>query len=86
MKTLAGLNPLSTRRVGQDEYCVKVTTSILTLFDERVVLGGNDTNLTTLTSLSEGRVARTTYSSLSKKNWDGPRMELDQPLYQPMGF
>ena len=54
MKTSVGLGSLSTGREEQDEYLVKETTSVLTLSNERVVLGGNDIDSTT--SLFEGRV------------------------------
>ena len=66
MKTSVGFGSLSTRR--WDEDCVKVTTSVLTLSDERVGLGGNDTESTTLTSLCKGRVGSTIDKSESRDN------------------
>ena len=63
MKTLAGFGSFSIVREEQDEFLFKETTSILTLSDERVGLGGNDTDSTTLTSLSKGRVGSTTDES-----------------------
>ena len=49
---------LSTGREEQDKDLVKVTTSVLTLFDERAGSGGNDIDSTT--SLSEGRMGSIT--------------------------
>ena len=59
MKTSAGFSSFSTRREEQDEYLVKETTSVLTLFDERVGSGGDDIELNTLTSIFKGRVVST---------------------------
>ena len=47
-KTLSSFNSLLTRREGQDEDCIKVT-SVLTLSDERVGSGRDDIDSTTLT-------------------------------------
>ena len=58
-KTSAGWFSLSTGREGEDEDCVEETTLVSTLSDERVGLGGNDTNSTTLASLSKRRVEST---------------------------
>ena len=66
-KNSAGFSSLLSRREGKDEYYTKVTTSILTLSDERVGSGGDDIESTTLTSLSKGRVGRNICSSLSKE-------------------
>ena len=54
MKTSAGFSSFSTGREEQDEDFIKETTSVLTLFDERVRSGGNDIKSTI--SLSKGRV------------------------------
>ena len=67
MKNSAGWFSLLIRREGQDEDCVEVTTSILTLSNERVGSCGYDIDSTTLTSLSKGRVEQTICSSLSKE-------------------
>ena len=58
-KTSAGFGSFSTGREEQDEDLLKETTSVLTLFDERVGLGGDDVDSTTLTSLFKGRVGST---------------------------
>ena len=52
--TSVGFGSFSTGREEQDEYFVKETTSVLTLSDERVGMGGDDIDSTTLTSLSKG--------------------------------
>ena len=73
MKTSVGFISVSTRREGQAEDYFKVTTLVLTIFDERVGSGGDDIELTTLISLSKGRVGSsrdeiesTTLNSLSE--------------------
>ena len=53
-ENLVGFGSFSIVREEQDKDLVKETTSVLTLFDEIVGLGGNDINSTT--SLFEGRV------------------------------
>ena len=67
MKNFASFSSFSTVREEQDKDLVKATTSILTLSDEIVGLGGADIESTTLTSLS-------------KEEWDQERMDLDRPL------
>ena len=59
MKTLAGWFSLLIKREGQDEYYVRETTSISTLSGERVGSGGDDIDLTILTSLSKGTLGST---------------------------
>ena len=64
-KNFDSLSSFSIGREEQDEDLVRETTSVLTLSDERVGLGGYDVDLTTLTSLSKGRVGSTTDKSES---------------------
>ena len=71
---------------------VKETTSVLTLSDERVGSGGDDINLTTLTSLFEVRVGSTkdglgltTSTSLFNGRVGSTEVKSNRPLDQPVG-
>jgi len=92
-KTSVGFSSFSTRREEQDEDLVKVTTSFLELLNERVGSCRHDVESTTLTSLFKGRVGSTKDGTridhfnftLQRKSGINRGLEMDQPLYQPMG-
>ena len=60
MKTSAGWFSILIKREGKDEDYVEGNTSLSTLSDERVGLGGDDIDSTTWTSLFKGRMGLTT--------------------------
>ena len=66
-KTSTGFSSLSTGREGQAEDCFNVTTLVLTFSDQRVGLGGDEIDLTILSTIFKGIMGRTTYSSLFKE-------------------
>ena len=58
MKTSAGWFSPSIRREGEDEDCVEMTTSVLTLSDERVGLGGDEIDHFNFTLQGESGIDR----------------------------